>query len=62
MSTDFGEMMFRSGDVGTFLSQGLLDVRQIATLALAHRDTHVAIQQFREFNTWTHRFSGSGLM
>ena len=58
ISTEFGEMAFRDGEDGTFLSQGLQDISAVVELALQHSTTIESVQQFRAGNTWKVRFGG----
>ncbi|MBH2008529.1 MAG: hypothetical protein I8H71_02395 [Xanthomonadaceae bacterium] len=62
ISTDFGEMAFRSGEEGTFLSQGLQDISAVVERALQHSATTESVQQFRAVNTWEFRFSGAKII
>lgn len=62
ISTNFGEMAFRDGEVGTFLSHGLQDIASVVDRALKHRTTIDAVRQFRAGNTWELRFGGANLI
>jgi len=62
VSTDFGEMAFRGGEVGTFLSQGLRDISAVIERALQHSTTIESVQQFRVGNTWGFRFGGAKIV
>lgn len=62
VSTDFGEMAFRGGEVGTFLSQGLRDISAVIERALQHSTTIESVQQFRVGNTWEFRFGGAKIV
>lgn len=62
ISTDFGEMAFRDGEDGTFLSQGLQDISAVVALALQHSTTIEAVQKFRAGNTWEFRFDGAKII
>ncbi len=62
ISTEFGEMKFRNGEEGTFLSQGLQDISTLIKQALNFKATEKAIQQFRSCNSWEFRFSGANII
>lgn len=56
ISTDFGEMAFRGGELGTFISRGPQDINAVVKQALQHTTTIDAVQKFRVCNTWEFRF------
>jgi hypothetical protein len=62
ISTDFGEMAFRDGQDGTFLSQGLQDISALVELALKHSTMIESVQQFKGANTWEFRFGGAKII
>jgi len=62
ISTDFGEMTLRVGEVGTFISQGLQDISAVVERALQHSTTIESVQQFRAGNTWEFRFGGAKII
>lgn len=62
ISTGFGEMAFRDGEDGTFLSQGLQDISAVVKLALQHSTAIESVQQFRAGNTWEFRFGGAKII
>ncbi|MDP2203196.1 MAG: glycosyl transferase [Methylicorpusculum sp.] len=62
ISTDFGEMAFRGGEEGTFLSEGSQDIGAVVELALQHSTTIESVQQFRAGNSWELRFSGAKII
>lgn len=62
VSTSFGEMAFRSGEVGTFLSHGVQDISAVIEQALQYHTTIESVQQFRVGNTWEYRFGGAKII
>jgi len=62
VSTDFGEMKFRGGEAGTYISRGLHDVRAIVEQALQHTATTDSVQQFKDSNTWEVRFDSAKII
>lgn len=62
ISTNFGEMALRGGEVGTFISRGLQDISAVVERALQHTTTIDAVQKFRENNTWEFRFNHANIL
>jgi glycosyltransferase involved in cell wall biosynthesis len=62
ISTDFGEMAFRGGEEGTFLSRGPADIVGLVEQALLHNADSEAVQNFRTYNTWEARFVGANII
>ena len=62
VSTDFGEMRFRSGERGVFITQSERDVSNVAEVALQfERDGGDALA-FAQQNTWEARFDAARLL
>jgi len=57
VSTDFGEMSYRGGEGGVFLSKALGDAPFLIERALASTAISECAQGFKEANSWTARFS-----
>ncbi|MCA0188547.1 MAG: glycosyl transferase [Proteobacteria bacterium] len=62
ISTDFGEMRFRSGERGVFITQVESDVSAMAELALQFTGDAGADQAFGQENTWETRFDAARLL
>lgn len=62
ISTDFGEMAFRSSEEGTFLSRGVQDVEGLVECALGYSADSESVRQFAICNSWDARFANSGLI
>lgn len=62
ISTDFGEMVFREGEEGTFLSYGLRDVRDLVQSALLYSADVESIRLFTASNTWGARFDATNII
>jgi hypothetical protein len=57
LATAFGEMKQHQREPGTFLSHSLSDIGAQLALALAHRDTEAARQEFIRQHSWSERFA-----
>ncbi len=62
ISTDFGEMVHRGSEEGTFLSKSQQDIRNVVEQALLHSTTVESVQQFRADNTWGARFAAAKII
>ncbi len=62
LTTNFGEMRYRSYEDGVFISYGLTDVASVAEKASNHFCSPVDIQKFARNNSWEVRFDDSGLL
>ena len=62
ISTDFGEMAFREGKEGTFLSRELHDIKDQVQNALRYKADVEKTRQFTAENTWESRFEGTGII
>ena len=62
ISTDFGEMQFRAGEVGTFISKTLADIGKIAGTAVEFNDNSGSCGDFVTKNTWEARFEAAGII
>lgn len=62
ISTDFGEMSFRSGEHGVFVTQSESDVAAIAEVALQFKGDAGEDQAFAQENTWEARFDAARLL
>ncbi len=62
LSTDFGEMLFREGEDGTYLSSPGRSMASLVIEALSYRpDPHV-IKEFKIANSWDERFNAVTLI
>lgn len=57
ISKDFGEMEFRGGEDGTFLSHGMQDINELIQQALLFSADIKSVRRFINSNTWESRFS-----
>lgn len=62
ISTDFGEMTFRRGEDGTFLSSKPRDIPELVQKALHYKTNKETIRQFTESNTWEARFGAADII
>ena len=62
ISTDFGEMSFRLGEDGVFLSKNLVDLDQTIEEALMFQSSSHATLQFQADNNWQARFASAQLI
>lgn len=62
VSTDFGEMIFRRCEEGTFLSMGINDVADKVERALLYRADAEFTKHFIANNTWETRFAASKII
>lgn len=62
ISTDFGEMVFRGGEDGTFLSHGAQDVSELVQNALRYSVDIESIRRFTASNTWEVRFAAAKII
>ncbi len=62
ISTDFGEMSFRSGARGVFITQSESSAASIAKLALRFERDRGDALAFAQENTWEARFDAAGLL
>jgi glycosyltransferase involved in cell wall biosynthesis len=62
ISTDFGEMAFREGEAGTFLSRGIQDVSGLIQSALRYSADIQSVRQFAACNTWEARFAAARII
>lgn len=62
LSTDFGEMVFRKGADGTFLSRGVADMGEQVSQALQHHTSAENVRVFAARNSWGARFSEAGII
>ena len=62
ISTDFGEMAFRGGEEGTFLSRGVQDAKGLVQSALSYRADPESVRQFAACNSWEARFADAGII
>lgn len=62
ISTDFGEMSFRQGEDGVFLSKNLADLGQTIEQALMFQPSSHATLQFQVDNSWQARFASAQLI
>lgn len=62
ISTAFGEMSFRAGESGTFISQSLHDIASLASRALMHRDARDFHERFVYQNSWSSRFDSTKIL
>ena len=62
ISTDFGEMSFRLGEDGVFLSKNLVDLDQTIEEALMFQSSSHATLQFQADNSWQARFASAQLI
>ena len=60
LTTDFGEMRLRDAEPGVYFMDENTDLSVRADEAAVFRFTIEEIQAFRDTNSWTHRFDGSG--
>lgn len=61
ISTDFGEMAFRSGERGTYISRGKNDISSLVEQALVYTAEIESVRKFRNDNTWDARFNAANL-
>lgn len=61
LSTDFGEMSYRSEEPGVFLTRQSADVVEMAGKALAFRQNLKDVSDFITLNSWAARFSKTEL-
>jgi hypothetical protein len=62
ISTNFGEMAFRGGEDGTFLSHSIQDVSGLVQTALMYRSEIESVSRFVSLNTWEERFSDAKII
>lgn len=62
ISTDFGEMSFRSGERGVFITQSERDVAAMAAVALEFKSDAGVDRAFAEENKWEARFDAARLL
>jgi hypothetical protein len=62
ISTDFGEMAFRGGEDGTFLSCDVDGINSLVEGALRYNADVESIRQFRIGNTWGVRFTAAKII
>jgi glycosyltransferase involved in cell wall biosynthesis len=62
ISTDFGEMAFRGGEEGTFLSRGVQDAKDLVQSALSYSAGSESARQFAARNSWEARFADAGII
>ncbi len=62
ISTDFGEMAFRGGEEGTFLSKGVQDVNALVQRALSYCADPGSVWRFKALNAWAVRFEAAGII
>ena len=62
ISTDFGEMVFRGGEDGTFLSRGVQDVSELVQSALLYSADIESARRFMVSNTWEARFAAAKII
>ncbi|MCI0667795.1 MAG: glycosyl transferase [Methylococcaceae bacterium] len=62
VSTNFGEMAFRDGQEGIFLSHGVGDIKVLVGKALDYNPDGEAIRQFAASNSWEVRFTGTKII
>jgi glycosyltransferase involved in cell wall biosynthesis len=62
ISTDFGEMRFRSGERGVFITQSERDVVAMAEVALQFKGDAGEDQAFAQENAWEARFDAARLL
>lgn len=62
ISTDFGEMSFRSGERGVFITQSERDVAAMAEVALQFKGDAGVDRAFAQENTWEARFDAARLL
>lgn len=62
ISTDFGEMSFRSGESGVFITQSESDVSVMAEAALQFNVDTGADRAFAQVNNWEARFDAARLL
>lgn len=62
ISTDFGEMSFRSGERGVFITQSERDVSAMAEVALQFKGDAGVDRAFAQENTWEARFDAARLL
>lgn len=62
LSTDFGEMTFRDGAPGIFISKNLGDLAEVAVSALSHVDDVESARSFAADNSWAARFGAAKLV
>jgi glycosyltransferase involved in cell wall biosynthesis len=62
ISTDFGEMSFRSRERGVFITQSERDVVAMAEVALQFKGDAGVDQAFAQENTWEARFDAARLL
>ncbi|MCP4089376.1 MAG: glycosyltransferase family 1 protein [Gammaproteobacteria bacterium] len=62
ISTNFGEMTFRAGEEGVFLSVETQDLNNIVENALDYQARMESIVQFVAHNSWDSRFDGAGII
>ncbi len=61
ISTDFGEMAFRNGESGLFLSKGVEDI-SVVVRAMDYTATIESVYKFRSDNTWESRFNNANII
>lgn len=62
ISTDFGEMSFRSGERGVFITQSENDVSAMAEVALQFKGDAGVDRAFAQENSWEARFDAARLL
>lgn len=62
VSTDFGEMAFRVGEEGTFISRGAQDTNSLIQSALSYNADPEMIWQFAVHNSWEARFDAAEII
>jgi len=61
LSTAFGEMVFRGGEAGTFISRQRTDTAGLVEAALRYQASPGAVSDFIGSNSWSARFDAAGL-
>jgi hypothetical protein len=62
VSTDFGEMAFRGGEEGTFISRGVQDANGLIQSALGYSADPESVRQFAARNSWQTRFAAAEII
>lgn len=62
ISTAFGEMVFREGEDGIFLSHKIEDVKELIQNALLYRANIETVRQFTARHTWEAHFSAAKII
>ncbi|MFI8394890.1 glycosyl transferase [Pseudomonas sp. Choline-02u-1] len=61
VSTDFGEMGFREGATGTYISRSVMDIDRLLVVATDFQDASDSRLDFIAENTWSARFDSAGI-